>query len=167
MSVRECTQCIARTRKGRGPRCKNRTCIYPGLCRQHTMQLVKLVLKPSEIPGGGRGLFTTVTIPANTKIAEYTGEIKMQAEYEANPSGYGIAIPHGRVLDAWSTQSGIARMANDCRTANKRAGQCKGSNSRFVKSTRGGHTTVSLKSTKRIPKGGEIYVAYGRQYWGN
>ena len=165
MSIRDCVQCSAKTQKGKGPRCKNITCIYSKFCNIHTKQLFDLYLKKSAIPGAGTGLFTSKSIPAKTKIANYTGTVKSQAENDVKPSGYALGIPHGKVLDAASTQSGLARYANDCRASNKRAKQCKGSNSKFSTSTRGGVTRVWLTSTKLIRANTEIFVSYGKAYW--
>jgi hypothetical protein len=100
MSMRECVQCEAATR--RGQRCKNRTCKYLEFCATHTKAIFDMALKPSQIPGAGTGLFTMVAIPRNQNIAKYTGEIKSQAAYDAKSSGYGIALSRGRVLDAAS-----------------------------------------------------------------
>ena len=163
MSVRECVQCIAETRAGK--RCKKHTCTYSEFCDVHTKKLFDLAIKQSAIAGSGKGLFTMVEIPKNTRIAQYTGQVKTDAEYGEKESGYGISIPGGKVIDAYSTQHGIARYANDCRSANIKKGECKGSNARFSSSTRDGKTSVWLTSTKRIKAGGEIFVSYGRGYW--
>ena len=109
MSVKECVQCAAATRHGRGPRCKKITCIYSEFCPAHTKALFDLSLKSSNIPGAGKGLFTTKAIAKNKNISKYTGDIKTVAAYNANPSGYAVAIPKNRVVDAAATQSGIAR----------------------------------------------------------
>lgn len=163
MSVRECVQCLASTKSG--SQCKNVTCKYSEFCRIHTHQLFDLTLKKSTIPGAGSGLVTLVSIPPKTRIAKYTGEVKSLAEYKENPSGYAVSLPKKRVLDAASTQSGIARYSNDCRAANKRAGSCNGSNAKFKISTRAGVTSVWLVSTKHIPAKAEIFVSYGRGFW--
>ena len=163
MSVRECTQCAAETR--RGTRCKLRTCIYSEFCHTHTKQLFDLALKPSHIPNSGKGLFTLKPIPKNANIANYTGVVKTQEEYNANPSNYGIAISKGRIIDAASTQSAIGRYANDCRNINRQAGQCNGSNSRFVINNHTNPPSISLRATKNIIAGSEIYVSYGAAYW--
>jgi hypothetical protein len=128
--------------------------------------LFNLYLKPSSIPNSGSGLFTSKDIATKTRIAKYTGVIKTLAESQANPTGYDVAIPKGRVLDASSTQSGIARYANDCRGKNKKKKQCKGNNAKFSISTRNGTTNVWLVSTKAISAGSEIFVSYGgASYW--
>jgi hypothetical protein len=161
--MRECVQCAAETAVGK--RCKNRTCIYTEFCATHTKKLMDLELKPSSIAGAGRGLYTMVDIPKDTRISQYTGEMKTDKEYAKKESGYGVYLPGGKVLDAHSTQHGIARYANDCRTANKNKGECKGANARLTSNTRDGKTTVWLKSTKKIMAGHEIFISYGRGYW--
>ena len=163
MSIRECVRCSAKPRKG--SQCRNTTCIYSKFCNVHTKQLFDLYLKESSIPGSGTGLFTSKFILSKTTIANYTGLIKTQAQNDVKPSGYALAIPHGKVLDDASTQSGLARYANDCRAGNKRSGQCKGSNAKFSTLTRDGVTSVGLTSTKLIPANSEIFVSYGRGYW--
>ena len=140
MSVRDCVRCFAQTKKGR--RCKRTTCAYSKFCYAHTKQLFGLYLGQSSIPGSGKGLFTAKEIPPKTRIAKYTGVVMTQAENDDNPSGYAVAIPRGKVIDAASTQSGIARYANDCRGDNRRQKQCKGNNSKFTVSNRGGTTSV-------------------------
>ena len=163
MSVNECKQCTAQTKAG--ARCKARTCKYADYCWIHTKTLLRLGLRPSSIPRSGSGLFTYVDIPANKNICEYKGDNISSAEYTATDSGYGIIIPHGRVIDGKSTQSSLGRYANDCRPANKRAGVCSGNNARYSINTRNGVSTVNVKSIKRIPAGSEIFVSYGAGYW--
>lgn len=164
MSTRECVRCSAQTRKN--TQCKRTTCIYSDFCSTHTKQLLGLYLRKSSIPESGKGLFTAKEIPPRTRIAKYTGTIKTRAAYNANPSGYGVGLPRGKVMNAASTQSGIARYANDCRPANRRLKQCKGNNSKFNVSVRDGINSVWLTSTKRIPANTEIFVSYGgRGYW--
>ena len=88
-----------------------------------------------------------------------------QAENDVKPSGYALSIPRGKIIDAAFTQSGLARYANGCRAGNKRAKQCKGSNSKFSTSTMGGVTRVWLTSTKLIRANTEVFVSYGKAHW--
>jgi hypothetical protein len=162
-SVRECVRCAAETKNG--DRCKRNTCIYSEFCHLHTKILFDLTLKKSKIPGAGKGLYTTVNIPKNKNISQYTGEIKSIEDFNADPSGYAVQIPKNKVVDAVSTQSAIARYANDCRTSNRKAKQCTGTNSKFVVTTRQGITKIWLRATKNIPANSEIYISYGKQYW--
>jgi hypothetical protein len=139
--------------------------MYSEFCHTHTKAIFDLALKPSTIPNASRGLFTTKQIRAGKKIARYSGVIKTQAAYNANPSGYAVAISRGRVMDAASTQSKLGRYANDCRPANKRANQCKGNNAKFSVKNEGGVTTIWLKATKNIPANTEVFIPYGAGYW--
>ena len=165
MSIKECVRCSAATKQGRGPRCKKTTCIYSEFCPSHTKVLFDLALKPSGIPGAGKGLFTTVEIPKNRNISRYTGKIKTTAAYNANPSGYAVSISKGRVIDAASTQSALGRYANDCRRANRSAGQCAGPNARLVVSYKGGEPIIWLRATKKINANSEVFISYGAEYW--
>ena len=132
MSIKQCIRCSAATRQGRGPRCRNTTCIYSEFCSAHTKSLLDMALKPSGIPGAGRGLFTLKAIPKGATIAAYKGDRITQAENDATPSGYGVGIPGGMVIDGRSTQSSLGRYANDCRAADRRAGRCPGNNAALV-----------------------------------
>jgi hypothetical protein len=164
MSVLQCVQCSATTRKG--IRCKNTTCIYSEFCGLHTQSLLNLALRQSWIPTANRGLYTTVDIPKHQNIARYTGELKTFAEYDAAPSGYGYGISAGRVMDAASTQTGLGRYVNDCRAADRRQGHCARSNARFVVSHRNGIATIWVRAIVDIPAESEIYASYGgSRYW--
>ena len=111
MSIRECVRCDAQTLKG--VRCKKRTCMYSKFCNVHTKKLFNLYVKKSHIDGAGTGLYTSKMIPTNTRISQYTGELK---RFDPdNISTYDFGIPGGMVIDASSTQAGIARYTNDCR----------------------------------------------------
>ena len=163
MSKRECVRCGAMNKNG--SQCKRTTCIYSKFCGAHTKQLFDLQLKRSGLPKSGKGLFTSKDIPKNTKIAQYTGKIMTQAQHDKKPSGYAVAISKNRVIDARSTQSTLARYANDCRPTNKVLKQCKGNNAKLK---RGRGDTVRLTSIKKIPAGSEIFTSYGgKAYWGD
>ena len=161
MSERECVQCAAETVAG--ARCKRTTCKYAKYCFQHTKSKRGVAVRTSAIPNGGQGLFAAKDIPAKAKIVDYGGTVMTAARYNRNRSGYGIALGQGMVLDGKSTQSGLGRYANSCTPADKRAGNCHGNNARL--SVNAANSSASVKSTKRIKKGQEIFVAYGKQYW--
>ena len=165
MSIKECVRCSAATKQGRGPRCKNTTCVYSEFCSAHTKSLFDLALKTSGIPNAGKGLFTTIEIPKNRNISRYTGDIKTTAAYNADPSGYAVSISKNRVVDGASTQSALGRYANDCRRSNRSAGQCSGPNARLVVSYKDGQPIIWLRATKKIKANSEVFVSYGREYW--
>jgi hypothetical protein len=159
-TVRDCARCSAITAKG--TRCTRTTCIYPELCFQHFRVRYGLKLAPSNLPAAGLGLFTTRPISRNRKIADYTGDIWSDDDWAEDPSDYGVQYDENHTLDARSTQSAIGRYANECRTADKRAGRCRGNNSQ-LRTTR--QRNVVLESRSRIPSNTEIFTSYGKMYW--
>lgn len=151
-----------------GERCNRRTCKYSDYCWQHTKIYKGLKLKKSNIPGANIGLFATKEFKKGQKIADYRGRIMSQAEYDKldNWEGvYGVEIKKGEVMNADTTQDGLGRYANHCRPKNIRAKHCKGNNAKISISHRGDDPKVSLKATKKIRPGQEIYVNYGPNYW--
>jgi uncharacterized protein len=151
------------TKTKRGKRCKKRTTIYPHHCWRHTIEKVGMYLKPSTIPGAGLGLFTTHDIPTDTPVTNYIGERLSAQEYEERDNGYGLVGHDGVVVDASSTQSCIARYANDCRAINIERDGLNGNNSHF--DCVGGE--LWIVSTKHIKANEEIFVDYGLGYWGD
>lgn len=117
-------------------------------------------MKTSLIPGAGRGLFTTVNIPSDTEICEYTGNLLRSADavrlkdkaylMRLGPQVYvdcGDEAAYGHVL---------ARYINDPRRESAL-------NVRFDKRPEEGKAIVL--STREIAAGEELYVDYGRWYW--
>ena len=158
MSHTECTRCKATT-KG-GSQCSRTTCKYSDMCYQHTKSDKNLEVKKSHIVDAGQGLYATKLFKKGEKITDYRGVVKTSEEYNKKKSGYGIHLNKGSILDASSTQSGLGRYANNCRPSNK---ECKGNNATLVVNNK--NKTASLKATKSIRMGEEIYVPYGSGYW--
>jgi hypothetical protein len=109
------------------------------------------------------GLFTTKSVTPYRKIADYTGEIWSDDDWEENPSAYGIQYDNTHTLDARSTQDAIGRYANECRRENRTAGQCRGNNAQLRRTIQNKFILESRGS--RIPANREIFVAYGDRYW--
>jgi hypothetical protein len=109
------------------------------------------------LSGAGMGLFAYKTFPKNSKVASYSGKIVTAAE--AKDSQYAVAWNRGQVVDAKSTQNSVGRYANTCRGADKKRKKCKGNNVKLARDFRRKH--ISLKATKKIKKGAEIFNAYG------
>jgi len=160
MSHRQCARCIAL--KKDGTQCTRRTCKYSNMCWQHTKALKGLQIKPSGIPNAGFGLFTSKPFTNNQTIARFGGDIVPYEQYRENPSGYGIHINNRTILDSKSTQSGMARYANTCKTENINNRHCTGNNSRIVVNSR--NQTASLRATRRIPTGSEVFASYGNRF---
>ena len=144
-----CVQCEAKTQDG--TRCKRKTCRTSDYCFQHLQKIKGLRVKPSHIPKGGLGLYTTVARKKGSKVANYTGDVA------AKPKGlYSVAISKNKFMNSESTQNAVGRYANTCRKKDKP--KCKGNNAKF--SVHRGQ--VALKATKNIQPGTEVYAAYGR-----
>lgn len=161
-TITECAQCKGKT-KTTGARCKRTTCKIADYCYQHLASELNLQVKKSAIPGAGMGLFTLIDRKKGENIIEYAGEKRAQAVFDKEPSVYGFSMNKNLVIDARSTQSSVARYANDCRASNKRAKQCKSSNSKFSKDTK--HNKINIKATRNIKAGEEVFVSYGKGYW--
>jgi len=163
MSVVDCVRCTAF--KADGGRCTRRTCKYQGMCWQHSQSQRGLKLTQSNIPGAGQGLFATRNFDVGDTVAVMaTRRHKMtrqQYDNTEHPQLYGQQF--GRhVWDARSTQSGMGRYANDCRTANRNAGHCVHNNTKPALNASTGR--ITLKARRRIRRGDEIFQGYGRAY---
>src|SRR5688572_18794057 len=75
-----------------------------------------LFVKQSTIPNAGKGLFTKVPIPKNTRIVEYKGRRTIWKEVSNDDTnGYIYSINNNNVIDAKRTLSALARYANDAK----------------------------------------------------
>ena len=121
----------------------------------------QLFIKRSKIPGAGKGLFTKELIPKGTRIIEYKGKKttwkKVQQSNVFNAYVYYINLNH--VIDARLSLKSLARYANDAKGLIKTKGIVN--NSEYVKD----NGRIFIEATKDIPKGSEILVAYGKEYW--
>lgn len=120
-----------------------------------------IYVKKSGLPAAGKGLFTTVFIPKNTRIVEYKGKITTWKDVEHNDgeNGYIYFVKRNHVIDASRTTSALARYANDARGLSKVKGL--GNNAEY----REDGLKVYITATKNIPAGSEIFVSYGKEYW--
>ena len=167
MSVKVCIRCKAKTKNGRGPRCKRSTCKYGPYCFQHTRSIEGVEIKKSKLPGAGLGLFATRDFKKKSKISSYGGEIISDAVHNQRDSGYAIVIGRGRTgknLDGRATSSGNGRYVNSCRRQNRP--RCNRNNVHLPQvSIRNGVAKGKLTATRAIKAGSEIYASYGPGYW--
>ncbi len=120
----------------------------------------QLEIKESSIPGAGMGLFTLHPISKGTRIVEYTGKIKTWKEVQHNhENNYIFYVTRNHIIDGSKAKKCFARYINDARGLKKIKGQ--NNNAAF---TRDG-LRVFVDATKDIEAGGEIFVAYGKEYW--
>jgi len=160
---KDCVQCKALL--DNGDRCRNKTCTYPTYCWIHTKAKAGVKIKKSTIPGAGMGLFATKEFRSREKICDYGGKLMSKEMSDKIDSGYAVGVSDGKVRDSASTQAGIGRYANTCRTKNKREKDCKGNNAELVESSMGRRVHLETIDNKRIKKGDEVLVRYGRGYW--
>ncbi|MES2881643.1 MAG: SET domain-containing protein [Bacteroidota bacterium] len=119
-----------------------------------------LVVKPSTIPGSGKGLFTKKFIPKNTRILQYKGRVTIWKEVKNdNNNGYIYTINNNHVIDAKNTLTALARYANDARGLIKIKGITN--NCDYVNDG----LKAFIESKRDIEANEEILVAYGKEYW--
>lgn len=119
-----------------------------------------LVVKPSTIPGAGKGLFTKILIPKDTLIIEYDGDIVAWKDIKAEwDNDYIYYVNSQHVINARHRMDAIARYINDANGFKKMKGF---SNNCLYKKI---GTAVWVQATRDIPPRGELFVSYGREYW--
>jgi hypothetical protein len=156
-------QCLGITKTGN--RC-NRRCVSPfDFCHTHLKYKYNLIIKPSLIPNSGKGLFAydnkkqenEIVFPNKSLICEYRGELLprtvIDQRYNQYTAPYAVQISNQYVIDP-ACKRGIGAFINT-----NNANQL---NARFSVNMR--NRTVSIKATKNIRNGQEIYLAYGNDY---
>lgn len=120
-----------------------------------------LVVKRSQLPGAGKGLFTKSAIARGSVIIEYTGRITQWKEVLEGKSfnGYVYYITRNHVIDAMDPGSGDARYANDA------AGLARVKGLRNNAAYTISNKRVYITATRNIAAGEEILVGYGKEYW--
>lgn len=120
-----------------------------------------LFVKRSTLPDAGNGLFTKIFIPRGTFIVEYTGKVTSwkEVDHEDGKNGYIYYLTRNHVINASKHKAALARYANDAKGLAKVKGLLN--NSIYVEDKK----KVYIQSFKDIQPGGEILVAYGKEYW--
>jgi SET domain-containing protein len=122
-----------------------------------------LVVKKSNLPEAGKGLFTKKFIPKGAKIVEYKGRITtwkdVEAEENRGENKYIYYVKRNHVINAKPFKKALARYANDARGIKRVKGITN--NADYVEKG----LKVFIEAKKDIPAGAEILVDYGREYW--
>lgn len=186
---RDCMQCMFK-KQGRR-RCKNRTCYLFPYCYVHLRQVYGLVLAPSTIDGGGRGLFFVgyrkpdgqwkkILYPPDTRgrggdIVTYysspTAESKKAFDDRYDRSGrlepvYAYETRDHMVLDSRNTLNFPGRFLNDVvhttKSVNTEFGNRYEWNSEFKR-----YMLPLLPKTRIDARNGpvELLLSYGSTYW--
>lgn len=120
----------------------------------------ELEVKESNIPGAGKGLFTTIFIAKGARIVEYKGRIRTWKEVENEDENYYIFyVTEDRIIDASKYRKSPARFINDAKGLKKIKGL--NNNAQFVVDG----LRVFVEAIKDIPSGAEILLSYGKEYW--
>jgi uncharacterized protein len=119
-----------------------------------------LRVKKSKLPKAGKGLFTAVDISKGQRIVEYKGKLRKwkEAKWEDATNGYLLHVNNYTVIDARPSKS-FGRYANDARGYAKVLGLRN--NAEYVVEGK----QCFIEATRKIKKGEEIFVGYGREYW--
>ncbi len=122
-----------------------------------------LVVKKSQLPKAGKGLYTKKPIKKGAVVIEYRGEIIDWKEYmrrvERDEDGYLVYINKKCCIDAFPTRQYKARYANDAHGLSRTKG---------LKNNCQYETTKDkcfIVATREIHAGEELFVSYGKQYW--
>ena len=151
-------RCVADTKRGGQCRAHTRHGEY---CWVHLAQRHGARIKPSGIAGAGKGLFAARDYEPGEVAARYTGDLVPTAQ-GAERDGFGgshyvLQLSEQVSLDAARTNTAEGRMVNDARGSGAR------NNCRFSINQR--NKTAVLRTTRRVRKGEEFYVAYGQEFW--
>ena len=157
-SIRRSQQCTGHTKTG--ARCKRRTA-RTSLCWTHLLKEQHLRIKPSQIPGAGMGLYTTIRRPPHRMIAPYTGRPITRPE-NTYIGDYVIQLnnaPPYKYVDANHTTDAAGRYANNARRRDHFT-----NNSHLSPDPAHPHQ-AKVVASRPIPAGREVFARYGDGYW--
>ena len=120
-----------------------------------------LVIKKSNLPQAGKGLFTKIEISKGTRILEYKGKKRKwkDVKHLDGYNGYLMYITRNAVIDALHYKKTLGRYANDARGFGR------------IPKLRNNCEYVSegdrcyLEAKRSIKKGEELLVGYGKEFW--
>jgi SET domain-containing protein len=122
-----------------------------------------LIIKKSNLPGAGKGLFTTKAIRKDSKIIEYRGEIISYNEYRRRARNevdqYLFFLRRDLSIDAMHTLKYKARYANDAAGITRVKGLRNNSDYIIF------GDTCFIVASRDIKAGDEIFVNYTKSYW--
>src|SRR6201986_2119360 len=122
-----------------------------------------LIVKKSQIPGSGKGLYTTKPLKKETKIIEYRGEVIGWKDYkervDRDEDGYLFYFNKKRCEDAFHTPQYKARYANDANGFTRVKGLKNNSQSEIF------GDKCLIVSTRDKKAGEKIFTDYTKDYW--
>lgn len=122
-----------------------------------------LFVKESQIVNSGKGLFTAIDIYKDEIISYFIGEELPQNEAEKREAvghnEYFMSLPNGNILDCKQTFC-FAKFANDA------SGSVPAQFKNNATIAMNDEEKICLVAHKKIKSGEEIFVGYGKKYWG-
>ena len=122
-----------------------------------------LIVKKSQLPNAGKGLFTTKPIKKGEQVIEYLGEIIEWKEYLKrvleDKDGYLFFINKQKCIDAYNTPQHLARFANDASGITRVTGLRNNCEYEIIKNR------CYIVAKRNIQPNEEIFVSYTKEYW--
>lgn len=158
------TFCLGTSKTGN--RCKRKCIIGFEYCPTHLESIKHLKIKTSTIPNAGLGLFcfdrrlpdNSVVFNRNDVITAYNGtklnRAQLEARYQEYTAPYALKVGQNHYIDP-ATKRGVGSLINHKELLNQ-------TNSRFSVNFQA--HTATVKATKAIRNGQEIFINYGDEY---
>jgi len=123
--------------------------------------MLRLIIRKSQLPESGRGLYTLDDIPKGGRICEYAGRRRKWADVKHldGHNGYLLRLNRTTAIDARPLKSGKGRYANDASGLSRVPG-LRNNAEYLIYGDR-----VFIEATRRIRAGEEVFVSYGREFW--
>ncbi len=120
-----------------------------------------LIIKKSNLPQAGKGLFTKKEISKGLRIVEYKGRRRKwkDVKHLDGHNGYLMYITRNAIIDALPVTKTFGRYANDAQGLSRIPGLKN--NCEYV--SEGNRCYIEAK--RKIKKGEELLVGYGREFW--
>lgn len=137
---------------------------FPKTVNEKYVEREMIEMKPSGIPGAGKGVFAKKDIPNNTDLGFYRGEHLTDKEFETKFSNAGLGT-YVLTLDEPSDNNkkfyvdGLKK-GNWTSRINSPKGTTNKANIVF-------YTDGRVVSKRNIKAGEELFVGYGPKYWNN
>ena len=120
-----------------------------------------LYLKKSTLPGAGLGVFAREDIGRGKRIVEYKGRLQLwnEVKHEDGYNAYLFRLNRRYALNAITYKKSYARYVNDARGFSRIKG-LRNNCEYVVEGNR-----CYIHSIRKIKKGEELLVPYGKAYW--
>lgn len=120
-----------------------------------------LFVKKSQLPYAGEGLFTRVVIRKGDRIVEYKGRHRpwKEAKKDDGYNGYILRLDRTTAVDALPYKKALGRFANDAAGLSRVPGIRNNAEYLIY------GDQCFIFATRKIPRGAEILVGYGKEFW--